>query len=280
MNKKPVSYLQTDSRWSAKRYPCNGGTMSVGGGGCGPTAAAMLAETMTGKTCLPPDALEWACKHGYVTSGHGTDYAFFKPFLNQYNIECEMLTWTECRSATSPIRQKVIDKLKDGYYFIALMRAKYIDPVDSSKNIPGTWTKGGHYVVVWWADNKIRINDPASTKDKRVNGDPDTFFAEAKYFWWVDARAFNNGKDDLDMTKKEFLASLTDDEAFEILQKAKRGAAKLPPSDYARAACQRGIESGLFKDGDGDGLVDNPRAPVERQELATVLDRKGLLKID
>ena len=241
--------------------------MSVGGGGCGPTAAAMLAETMTGKTCLPPDALEWACKHGYVTAGQGTDYAFFKPFFNHYSIECEMLTWSKCLSAGSWVRYKVIEMLQQGYYFIALMKK-------------GLWTNNGHYVVPWWADNKIRINDPASTKDARLNGDPDLFFEQAKYFWWVDARAFNNGKDDLDMTKEEFLASLTDDEALEILQKAKRGAAKLPPSDYARAACQRGIESGLFKDGDGDGLVDNPRAPVERQELATVLDRKGLLKTD
>ena len=57
----------------------------------------------------------------------------------------------------------------------------------------GTWTGGGHFVVVWWADNKIRINDPASTRDKRLNGDPATFRNEAAYYWVVDARAYNNG---------------------------------------------------------------------------------------
>ena len=44
-----------------------------------------------------------------------------------------------------------------------------------------------------WADNKIRINDPASTKDKRLNGDPATFRNEAAYYWVIDARAYNNG---------------------------------------------------------------------------------------
>lgn len=52
----------------------------------------------------------------------------------------------------------------------------------------------------------------------------------------------------------------------------------LPTSEYAREASKRGIKSGLFKDGDKDGLIDNPRAPVTRQDLALVLDRKGLLK--
>jgi len=280
MNKKPVSYLQTDSRWKAKRYPCTGGTMSVGGGGCGPTSAAMLIETLTGKQCLPPDALKWACDHGYVTSGQGTDYAYFKPHFNQYGIECEMLTWCKCLDPGSWVRYKVIEMLQQGYYFIALMKPKYVDPVDPSKNIPGTWTSRGHYVVVWWADNKIRINDPASTKDARVNGDPDTFFSEAKYFWWIDARAFNHDtkrKDELHMTKAEFLKSLTDDEAREIVEKANRSASKLKPSDYAKAACEKGIKSGLFTDGDHDGLVDNPQAYMKRQEFATVLDRKGLL---
>ena len=52
----------------------------------------------------------------------------------------------------------------------------------------------------------------------------------------------------------------------------------LPTSEYAREASKRGVKSGLFKDGDKDGLIDNPRAPITRQDLAVVLDRKGLLE--
>ena len=48
-------------------------------------------------------------------------------------------------------------------------------------------------------------------------------------------------------------------------------------SSYAEAASRKGIASGVFRDGDGDGLVDNPKAPITRQDLALVLDRLGLL---
>ena len=196
LNKRPVSYLQTDSRWKNVRLKCVGGTMSIGGGGCGPTSAAMLIETLTGKTCLPTETMQWACDHGYVYAEQGTDYGCFKPLFKAYGIDCDILTWEKCLNKNSPVRQKAIQKLMDGYYLIALMKPK----ADGSR---GTWTAGGHYIVVWWADDKIRINDPASTANKRLNGDPDTFFSEAKYFWWVDAREYNNPKpkeEDEDMT--------------------------------------------------------------------------------
>lgn len=54
---------------------------------------------------------------------------------------------------------------------------------------PGS--KGGHFVLVWWADNKIRINDPASTKAARLNGDINTFRNEAAYYWLIDATEHN-----------------------------------------------------------------------------------------
>lgn len=51
----------------------------------------------------------------------------------------------------------------------------------------------------------------------------------------------------------------------------------MPPDSYAENSCRKGIESGLFKDGNGDGSIDCPQAPVKRQELAAVLDRAGIL---
>lgn len=195
MNRKPVWYLQTDPRWKNLRFPCNGGTMSVGGGGCGPTSAAMLIETLTGKQYLPPEALKWACQRGYVTSGQGTDYAYFKPQFAAYDIRADMLTWTPCMSAASAVRSRVEDMLRGGYYFIALMKK-------------GLWTSGGHYVVVWWADDRVRINDPASTAEARLNGDPTAFWSTAKYFWWVDARDFNklkNEEEDEDVKRYQTL---------------------------------------------------------------------------
>ena len=54
MNKRPVSYLQTDSRWAKKPYRVPGENSTIGDSGCGPTAAAMLIETLTGKTLIVP----------------------------------------------------------------------------------------------------------------------------------------------------------------------------------------------------------------------------------
>lgn len=264
MNKRPVSYMQTDSRWKNLRLKCSGGTMSLGGGGCGPTSAAMLIETLTGKQCLPTETFGWACEHGYVYANQGTAYEYFKPQFATYGLDCQMIP-SVCLNAKSPVREIVTRKLLEGYYLIALMKK-------------GLWTNGGHYIVVWWADEKIRINDPASTKQARLNGDPDTFFSQAKYFWLVDARAYNNPKgDELDMTKAEFLASLTGEEARAIVEKANTYNATLPPSDWAKPSCEKGIKSGLFTDGDKDGLVDNPQAYLKRQEFAAVLDRMGEL---
>lgn len=49
----------------------------------------------------------------------------------------------------------------------------------------------------------------------------------------------------------------------------------LPAGDYAEEACKWGIKQGLFLDGDADGLVDNPKGVVTRQDLALVLMRQA-----
>ena len=253
MNKKPVYYWQTDQRWKSKRYPCNGGTMSIGGGGCGPTSAAMLIETLTGKQCLPTETMEWACKHGYVTANQGTDYAYFKPQFNQYGIACEMLTWSVCLSAGSWVRDEVIRRLKEGYYFIALMKK-------------GLWTSGGHYIVVWWADDKIRINDPASTRDERLNGDPDTFFSQAKYFWWVDARAYNNARPGGDEEEEDV-------KRYNTIAEISDGA------PWATETIAKLIEKGIIK---GSGQKDTQGRPADMnlsEDMIRMLvwnDRAGL----
>lgn len=180
MNKKPVSYLQTDPRWKNKPYRVKGENATIGGSGCGPTAAAMLIETITGKTFTPVDACQWSMDHGYKALNQGTYYAYFTPQFKEFGIDCQMLNWTNTYDKPDhPNHQKVVDKLKQGYYAIALMNE-------------GLWTSSGHFVVLWWQDNKVRINDPASTRDARVNGDIRTFRSQAKYYWLVDARKFND----------------------------------------------------------------------------------------
>ena len=179
MNKKPVSYLQTDARWKNKPYRVKGENATIGGSGCGPTAAAMLIETITGKKFTPEDACNWSMAHGYKALGNGTYYGYFKPQFAEFGIDCDMLNWTKTYGKPDHANHKKVEEmLKQGYYFIALM-------------LKGLWTTGGHFVVLWWQDGKVRINDPASTKDARLNGDIQTFRSQCAYYWWVDARKFN-----------------------------------------------------------------------------------------
>ena len=180
MNKKPISFLQTDARWKNKPYRVKGENATIGDSGCGPTAAAMLLSTLTGKNITPEDTCKWSVDHGYKALGNGTYYAYFAPQFAAYGIKCWQLNWVNAyHNPKATSFDETVKYLKQGYYAIALMKK-------------GTWTGGGHFVVLWWADGKVRINDPASTRDNRVNGNLATFKNEAAYFWIVDAREYNN----------------------------------------------------------------------------------------
>lgn len=179
MNKQPVYYMQTDSRWRNKPYRVSGENTTVGDSGCGPTCAAMIIETLTGKTFTPLDACNWAMKKGYKALNQGTYYSYFVPQFKAFGIECIRLnTANVYGKPTAAVHDQALSLLKQGYYLIACMGK-------------GRWTSSGHYIVVWWQDGKVRINDPNSTKDTRINGDIQTFRSQVKYYWAIDARKHN-----------------------------------------------------------------------------------------
>lgn len=175
MNKRPVDYKQYDSRWADKPYRRAGGTGTVKSSGCGPTCAAMLIQTLTGKTYTPEDACGWSMEHGYRTLNQGTEYAYFVPQFAAFGIDCYMLNWANTYGKPEhPNHTRAFELLRQGNYLIALMGE-------------GAWTGSGHFVVVWWEDGKVRINDPASTRAERLNGDPATFRSQVRYYWVVGA---------------------------------------------------------------------------------------------
>lgn len=179
MNKQPVYYMQTDPRWRDKDYSAPGESTTVGKSGCGPTCAAMLIETLTGKKFTPLDACLWSLRNGYKAKNQGTYYSYFEPQFKAHGIACERLNTANLYGkATSPVHDKAFKMLKQGYYLIACMGK-------------GLWTSGGHYIVVWWENGKVSINDPNSTKSTRQNGDLGAFKGQVKYYWAVDGRKHN-----------------------------------------------------------------------------------------
>ena len=93
MNKKPVSFLQTDKRWASKSYRVKGENSTIGDSGCGPAAAAMLLSTLTGKNITPVETCAWAVAHGYKALNQGTYYGYFAPQFAAYGIKCWQLNW-------------------------------------------------------------------------------------------------------------------------------------------------------------------------------------------
>ena len=245
MNKRPVSYLQTDKRWKDKPYQVPGETATIGGSGCGPTAAAMLIETLTGKTFTPVDACRWSVEHGYKAKGQGTYYSYFAPQFEAFGIKCWQLSWTNVyHNPASKVHDQALEYLKQGYYLIALMKK-------------GTWTSGGHFIVVWWADGKIRINDPASTRDSRVNGDINTFRNEAAYYWVVDARAYNQ-EDDI----------VSYDKFKEYMDQYRQELGAAAPAPWAAPYISKCIDAGIMSE--INGAIDRPGDFLTRQEAAVM----------
>lgn len=77
--------------------------------------------------------------------------------------------------------------------------------------------------------------------------------------------------DELDMTKQEFLNSLTNEEAYNLLAKANAYVAEMPTPAWAKESWDKATASGLV-----DGF--RSESPIKRDEMVIVLDRLGLVK--
>lgn len=250
MNKKPFTYTQFDPRWGKLSYATQGENSTICDSGCGPTCAAMLLTTLKGQEITPVDTCRWAVEHGYKAPHQGTYHSYFIPQFQAYGIECKQLNSVSVYDKPdNSVHGKAMNFLKDGWYLIALMGE-------------GLWTRGGHYIVVWWSDNKIRINDPASTKNARLNGDPAIFFKQVKHYWAVNPRIYNGREEDDDMT----------DEAFaQKMQAYLNNLSKQPPAAWSDKERQVVEAAGLLIGGDAKQM--HYQSFVTRETLAVVLSR-------
>lgn len=215
----------------------------------------MVIATMKDPAVTPVDTCAWSVKRGYKALNQGTYYSYFRPQLAAYGIECkQLLSGRIINQPNHAVHGQVKEYLAQGYYVIALMG-------------PGTWTTGGHFVLLYGWDDKVRINDPASTKDKRLNGDPATFRNEARNYWLVDARSHNNGEDDEDMTPDKFA---------EMFLEMRKSLKDNDSSTYSQEARKWSTENGLIA-GNGTEVNGEPNYMWEdlmtREQFVTVLHR-------
>ena len=174
VNKQPVSYLQTDPRWANVSYSAKGESTTIGRAGCGPTAMAMVLATWADPAVNPKTECMWALAHGYKYPHQGTAYTYFKPAAARYGLTCTQITPGYIYgNANSPYHAQAKQALDNGDFVIACMGK-------------GTWTRSGHYVLVWGIEgNMVYINDPASTSLVRTRGNYLVFKQQVKHYWII-----------------------------------------------------------------------------------------------
>ena len=264
MNTKPVSYLQTDPRWGSLDYSAKGEKTTIGASGCGPTAMAMVLATWADPSVTPKSECAWALAHGYKAPHQGTYYGYFAPAAKRFGLTCRMLNGANLYGKpNSPYHAQAKAAVDRGDLVIACMGK-------------GLWTSSGHFVLVWKIQgNTVYINDPASTRAVRTQGDYALFQTQVKYYFIVEhpaAKPDTKKEEDEEMDLEKFLKGLTPEMCYAILTEAMAYAAQQPEPEWSRT-------EGAWKKATEKGLVNGsaPEGYVKRDELAAVLDRGGLL---
>ena len=265
MNTRPVSYLQTDPRWGSLDYSAKGEKTTIGASGCGPTAMAMVLATWADPKITPKTECAWALAHGYKAPHQGTYYGYFAPAAKRFGLTCKMLNGANIYGKpNSPYHAQAKAAVDRGDLVIACMGR-------------GLWTSSGHFVLVWKIQgNVIYINDPASTRDVRTQGDYALFKSQVKYYFVVERPAKpkpTKPEQEESMDTDKLIERMTDEQAYTLLEKAMRHAETMLEPVWSRtdgywaAAKDKGVMNG-----------EGPERPVKRDELAAVLRRLGLLR--
>lgn len=249
MNKQPVSYLQTDPRWANVSYSAKGESTTIGRSGCGPTAMSMVLATWCDPQVTPKTECAWALAHGYKAPHQGTYYGYFVPAAKRYGLICTQVNSVSIYgNANAQAHSLAKGAVDTGDLVIACMGR-------------GNWTSSGHYVLVYGiAGNVIYINDPASTKVSRTQGNYAVFKQQVKYYWIIRRPA--GKKEEPDMTEAETRKIV--DEAIkkaapEIVRQVLEQVPKPKVYDtveslpYGQDVIQKLVDRGVLK-GTGKGL--------------------------
>lgn len=260
---KPTSYLQTDPRWANVDYSAKGEKTTIGKSGCGPTAMSMVLATWADKSVTPKSECAWALAHGYKAPHQGTYYGYFAPAAKRFGLTCKMLNGASIYGKpNSPYHAQAKAAVDQGDLVIVCMGR-------------GLWTSSGHFVLVWKiTGNTIYINDPASTRMVRTQGDYSLFKQQVKYYFVVrkPATIQRPEKEDEDMDINKLLAEMTGAQAYALYTKAIAFAAAVAEPEWSK-------KQGHWEKATLKGVVDGqePERPVKRDELAAVLGRLGVL---
>ena len=154
-------YLQYKNPWGTTAY----GNGTISKNGCCPTCLAMVFSYLRQENIYPNDITAWAGNKYYV-NGAGTAWSIFAPASEHWNVK-----WTNIGKDENAM----LSALGEGKPIIASMG-------------PGTFTKGGHFIVLTGVtvNGKIKVNDPNdSAKKNHINTEfaPSLILRETKNMW-------------------------------------------------------------------------------------------------
>lgn len=158
-------FIQWDERWGYEKY----GSDFLAINGCGPTSLAMVVVGLTGNTDINPKVVaEFSEKNGYLVEGVGSSWRLMTEGAKQFGLKGKELPLSE---------DVIINTLKKGQPIIASMG-------------PGTFTTGGHFIVLTGVDSndKIIVNDSDSKIRSKQTWDIDIFMKETKNLWTFTTR--------------------------------------------------------------------------------------------
>ena len=254
LNEKPVSYLQTDSRWASWPYSNKDENTNIGKAGCGPTCMAMAIATWVDPSVTPVTTCSWALKKGYKATNNGTYNSYFVPQAKAYGLNCYRVNTSSLQymstTNANKYHQEAHDAVDEGNLVVCLMGK-------------GNWTSSGHYIL-WYSNdgNDVLINDPNSTKSTRTKNKFSLLKSQVRYYWVIEV-------------PKEVISLKNSEVEAMIEKKVNEAIVKLKetgpvPDNWARddwyAACMNGTFDG-----------SHPKGVSTREQLATVMVKAGLI---
>lgn len=133
------NYYYSANPKSANTY---GGTIATHG--CGPTSMAIVASSMLNRNISPIETTQKTCAAGGCTSDGSYNNTLGQVLKQQYGLNVKM----------SGNNQEVLNALGTGKSLVIVLMG------------PGTFTTGGHYIVLTGVNKKgqVSVADPASRK--------------------------------------------------------------------------------------------------------------------
>lgn len=150
-----VYFNQGDDAWAELPY----GTDKIATHGCGPTAMAMVVDSLTDATETPSTMAQLAVSRGHWARNSGSYHSIVKGLATDFGLE---VTSFSSRDVTA-----LQDALLSGKLLVALMG-------------PGHFTQSGHFIVLRGVtlSGDILVADPNSLENSLVAWDASLLFSE------------------------------------------------------------------------------------------------------